>query len=83
MDEPLSALDRKTRKMLWRELNDLFDRYPVTLILVSHDLEEVEALTDRTLLLHRGKIISDKVRWVECVYQTIEDPEYAFSGVEE
>jgi len=83
MDEPLSALDRKTRKMLWRELNSLYNRYPVTLILVSHDLEEVEALTDRTILMHRGKIISDAARMAPCTDRAFEYEEYALAGVEE
>ncbi len=58
MDEPLSALDRHTRTMLWSELNRLYNRYPVSIILVSHDPEEIEALTDRAITIDRGKIIS-------------------------
>jgi ABC-type sulfate/molybdate transport systems ATPase subunit len=56
MDEPLSALDRKTRRTIWRELACIYERYPVSIILVSHDPEEIEALTQRTLVMNRGKI---------------------------
>ena len=61
MDEPLSALDRQTRKSLWRELNRIHERYPVSLILVSHDPEEIEILTDRSIMMHCGKIVTEAV----------------------
>ena len=59
MDEPLSALDRQTRKMLWRELNRIHELYPVSMVLVSHDPEEIETLTDRSIEMHNGKILED------------------------
>lgn len=57
MDEPLSALDRRTRKLLWKEINKIYERFPVTMVLVSHDQKEIHSLTERVIVLDKGKIM--------------------------
>ncbi|WP_207538473.1 ABC transporter ATP-binding protein [Sabulicella rubraurantiaca] len=53
LDEPFSALDYETTLDLRALLQDVLKRLRVTTILVSHDLEESIALSDRLLMLTR------------------------------
>jgi molybdate transport system ATP-binding protein len=59
MDEPLSALDRKMREILQREIMKLHKTFGTTTIIVSHDAEATYALADRVIVLEQGKIIKD------------------------
>ncbi len=55
LDEPSSNLDPRNR----RQLIELITSLPATLILATHDLEMVLALSTRTVLMDRGKIWAD------------------------
>jgi molybdate transport system ATP-binding protein len=57
LDEPFSAVDRATRKRLYREIAELRRSLDVPVILVTHDLEEAVMLADRVAVLHRGRIL--------------------------
>ena len=59
MDEPLSALDRKMREILQREIMKFHKTFGTTTIMVSHDAEATYALADRVIVLEQGKIIKD------------------------
>lgn len=54
MDEPFSAVDQQTRRKLYRELAHLRRELDVPIILVTHDLSEVQQLADSLCLMHRG-----------------------------
>lgn len=56
MDEPLSALDRKTRDDLILLLKDLHREFDITLIHVTHNFDEALALADRIAIMKEGKI---------------------------
>ena len=55
LDEPTSNLDPKHR----RELIELLKKFKTTMIIVSHDLEAVLELCERTVLVNKGKIVED------------------------
>ena len=55
LDEPTSNLDPKHR----RELIDLLKKIRKTIVIVSHDLEAVLELCDRTVLMNKGTIVKD------------------------
>jgi molybdate transport system ATP-binding protein len=59
LDEPLSALDAETRLRLQDELLRLHRAFGLTTLLVSHDLSEVFRLSDRVLMLERGRVTRD------------------------
>ena len=56
MDEPLSALDRKTRDELMQELKEIHRKFDVTLIHVTHNFDEALMLADRIAIMRNGEI---------------------------
>ncbi|MFK8082915.1 MAG: ABC transporter ATP-binding protein [Granulosicoccus sp.] len=54
LDEPFSAVDQQTRRKLYRELAALRQSLELPIVLVTHDLAEVQLLADSLCLMHRG-----------------------------
>jgi spermidine/putrescine transport system ATP-binding protein len=57
LDEPLAALDRKLRKEMQIELQDLQKQLGITFVLVTHDQEEALSLSDRICVIRAGEIV--------------------------
>jgi iron(III) transport system ATP-binding protein len=55
-DEPLSNLDAKLRKRMREEIRLLQQRLGITAIYVTHDQAEALAISDRIVVMDRGKI---------------------------
>lgn len=55
LDEPLGALDAMTKITMQEELSRIWREEMVTMILVTHDLEEAIYLADRVLVLSRER----------------------------
>lgn len=55
MDEPTSALDEKARRRMEELIGELNRKTGLTLLLVSHDLGQVERLADEVALIVSGK----------------------------
>ncbi|WP_313235733.1 ATP-binding cassette domain-containing protein [Sporosarcina ureae] len=60
LDEPLSALDKETRKQCQDELLRLHAMWKIPFIIVTHDLDEAERLGDRIIYLEQGHITDEK-----------------------
>ena len=56
LDEPFGALDAKVRKELRRWLRRLHDELHITSIFVTHDQEEALEVSDRVVVLNKGRI---------------------------
>jgi len=57
LDEPLGALDPMIRDELQAELEEIFSRLQVTVVLVTHDLAEAARLSRRLVLMRDGRIV--------------------------
>ena len=57
MDEPLSNLDKKLRVYMRVELVRLQKKLGVTTIYVTHDQEEALSMSDKIVLINKGKIV--------------------------
>lgn len=58
MDEPLSALDRMAKDEILPYFEALHANLAIPIILVSHDISEVERLADHLVALKAGRVIS-------------------------
>jgi thiamine transport system ATP-binding protein len=56
LDEPLGALDGPLRARLQDDLRALFARLALTVVHVTHDVEEAFALGDRVAVLREGRL---------------------------
>lgn len=56
-DEALSALDAAARSDLLTLLNDLSVQAGLSYLFVTHDLDQARAITDRVIVMQRGKIV--------------------------
>jgi ABC-type sugar transport system ATPase subunit len=56
LDEPLSALDRRTARRLRAELKSLHTSKNLTILHVTHDLSEARQMSDSVVLINNGKI---------------------------
>jgi UDP-glucose/iron transport system ATP-binding protein len=56
LDEPTSALDEAARDSVEATLLELRRRLDLSLVLVTHDLDQAERLADRVLRLERGHV---------------------------
>jgi len=57
LDEPLAALDRKLRREMQIELQNLQRNVGITFILVTHDQEEALSMSDRVCIMREGRIV--------------------------
>jgi ABC-type Fe3+/spermidine/putrescine transport system ATPase subunit len=58
LDEPLSSLDSAVRQTLQRAIRRIQGELGTTMVLVTHDLTEAVAMSDRTALLLDGRVIA-------------------------
>ena len=58
LDEPFSALDVRTRNILYADLAQAFAKTMATAVLVSHDYKEIELLTQRVIMLDQGRVVA-------------------------
>jgi sulfate/thiosulfate transport system ATP-binding protein len=56
LDEPFGSLDAKVRQELRRWLRRLHDEIRVTSVFVTHDQEEALEVSDRVVVMDRGKV---------------------------
>ncbi|WP_102399142.1 energy-coupling factor transporter ATPase [Haloimpatiens massiliensis] len=59
LDEPTAGLDPKGREEILSQIIALHREYKMTIILVSHSMEDVAKVAERIIVMHKGKNILD------------------------
>jgi ABC-type nitrate/sulfonate/bicarbonate transport system ATPase subunit len=59
LDEPFSALDPETTEELHRELLDIWKSKGITVLMISHSLDEAVALGERIVVMHEGRLVHE------------------------
>lgn len=57
LDEPTAGLDPKARDDIYSKIQALRKEYNMTIILVSHSMEDVAKFADKILVMHKGKCV--------------------------
>ncbi|MFB7995040.1 ABC transporter ATP-binding protein [Streptomyces sp. NPDC056002] len=58
LDEPTTGMDVSARQAFWATMREQADQGR-TVLFATHYLEEADAIADRVLVLHRGRILAD------------------------
>lgn len=56
LDEPTIGLDPIARHAVWQHLLELRQRYGMTILITTHDMEEADYLCNDIAILHKGRI---------------------------
>ncbi|MCC7477378.1 ABC transporter ATP-binding protein [bacterium] len=59
LDEPTTGLDPKSKREVQAFVLELRRRHDATVLLTSHDMDEVERLCDRIAIMNEGKIVAE------------------------
>jgi peptide/nickel transport system ATP-binding protein len=72
LDEPVSALDKSVQAQVLNLLVDLKAQYGLTYLFISHDLNVVQHMADRVLVMYLGRVA--EVGPVEAIYTRAAHP---------
>ena len=56
LDEPTAGLDPRGREEILDQIRSVYDRKDITIILVSHSMEDIARLVEKIVVMHKGKI---------------------------
>lgn len=56
LDEPTAGLDPKGRDYILEQIKLLHEKYKMTIVLVSHSMEDVGKLAQRIVVMNKGKV---------------------------
>ena len=57
LDEPFSALDKELKQNIYSEISAVFSEKKSTILLVTHDQNEAELMTERRLIMEKGSFV--------------------------
>jgi energy-coupling factor transport system ATP-binding protein len=57
LDEPTAGLDPKGRDEILGEIKKLHEKQKITVLLVSHSMEDIANLVDRIIVMNKGQVV--------------------------
>jgi ABC-2 type transport system ATP-binding protein len=57
LDEPTTGMDAKVRLLTWKLILGLRGRH--TVLITTHNMEEAECVSDRIMIMAKGRIIAE------------------------
>ena len=57
LDEPTAGLDPEGRRVILEQIKKIHHQKKLSVILVSHSMEDVSRLADRLYVIHQGRIV--------------------------
>lgn len=74
LDEPTAGLDPQGRKEILELISELRERAGITIVLVSHSMEDVAEYVDRIIVMNKGSVAYDDVpKTVFAHYEELEE----------
>lgn len=59
LDEPTIGLDVEVKYAVRKFIKDINEKYKTTIVLTTHDLDDIQQLCDRIIIINKGKIVED------------------------
>ena len=72
LDEPVSALDKSVEAQVLNLLVDLKAQFGLTYVFISHDLNVVQFVSDRVLVMYLGRVV--EIGPVDAIYSNARHP---------
>jgi len=73
-DEPVSALDGRTKADVLELLDDLQDEFDLSILMISHDIDMVRRFCDRIAVMYLGKVVEQGP-----TAQVVENPQHPYT----
>jgi D-methionine transport system ATP-binding protein len=73
-DEPTSALDIETTSAILKLLREINEKYGVTIVVITHELEVVKAICHKVVVMDRGSVVEEGE-----VYDIFTKPKHEFT----
>ncbi|EIK0278158.1 ABC transporter ATP-binding protein [Staphylococcus pseudintermedius] len=70
LDEPTTGMDVASKELFWEHVRSKVEEEKMSVLLISHDLEEIAAFATRIVILHKGKIVLNEQ--VEVLFNTFD-----------
>ena len=55
LDEPIAGLDPKGKAEILQVINNYHRKYNATIIMISHNMDDIVEVADRVVVMHKGK----------------------------
>ena len=59
LDEPTASLDPRSRDEMMRNIQILHDKHNMTIVFISHSMDDIAKFAKRVIIMSQGKILAD------------------------
>ncbi|WP_159637536.1 ATP-binding cassette domain-containing protein [Erysipelothrix anatis] len=81
LDEPTIGLDAPSKIAVRRFIKSINKRFETTIVLTTHDMQDIESLVDRIILIGKGRILFDgTMRMLKNQYELEKQIKIRFNG---